>query len=270
MIIIPLSLNELVSTKNHHSTIMGTHWAFREGAIRDSVSSHDIIESCLIVRAVTQGSSALSTPVFIYIKVESFTYFFLPSYLLDFVLDGQLDTAEAGSVVGAWWTLVHVTIQYGLHFLRVSTKVQNTYYKVLTLHGQLTVVVLHRMGIVGESKHWKMIRREKQIEWTAKLTKSVQSSSFKIMWPSNGLMQDCNITNTTILEGQVMFRYSFDLCTFVLLKSLRTRCRTTIGSFRDGKKIWCVFFHLSCLLKEIDHKLVFACILWKTALQSNL
>lgn len=32
------------------------------------------------------------------------------SHLLDFVLDGQLDAAEAGSVVGAWRTLVDVAI----------------------------------------------------------------------------------------------------------------------------------------------------------------
>ena len=68
---------------------------------------------------------------------------FWSSYLLDFVLDGQYDTTEAGSAVGARRTLVHVAVQYGLHFLCVPTKVQHTHHKVLTLHGQLTVVILH-------------------------------------------------------------------------------------------------------------------------------
>lgn len=72
-----------------------------------------------------------------------------PSYLLDFVLDGQFNTAEAGSVVGAWRTLVHVAIQYGLHLLCISTKVQHTNHKVLTLHGQLTVVILQEQGMEG-------------------------------------------------------------------------------------------------------------------------
>lgn len=67
-------------------------------------------------------------------------------YLLDFVLDGQFDAAEAGSVVGARRTLVHIAVQYGLHFLCVSTKVQNAHHKVLTLHGQLTVVILQEAG----------------------------------------------------------------------------------------------------------------------------
>lgn len=64
-------------------------------------------------------------------------------YLFDFVLDGQFDTAEAGSVVGARGALVHVAVQYGLYFLCVPTKVQHTNHKVLTLHGQLTVVILY-------------------------------------------------------------------------------------------------------------------------------
>ena len=65
------------------------------------------------------------------------------SHLLDFILDGQFDAAEAGSVVGARRAQVHVTVQYGLHFLCVPTKVQHTHHKVLTLHGELAVVVLH-------------------------------------------------------------------------------------------------------------------------------
>lgn len=64
------------------------------------------------------------------------------SYLFDFVLDGEFDTAEAGAIVRAWWAQIHVAVQYGLNLLRVPTKVQHTHYKVFTLHGQLTVVVL--------------------------------------------------------------------------------------------------------------------------------
>lgn len=74
---------------------------------------------------------------------------FWSSYLLDFVLDGQYDAAEAGSVVGARRALVHVAVQYGLHFLCVPTKVQHTHHKVLTLHGQLTVVIL-----AGREERW--------------------------------------------------------------------------------------------------------------------
>lgn len=74
-------------------------------------------------------------------------FIFWSGYLLDFVLDGQFDAAEAGSVVGARRRLVHITIQYGLHFLCVSTKVQHAYHKVLTLHGQLPVVILHEAGV---------------------------------------------------------------------------------------------------------------------------
>lgn len=76
-----------------------------------------------------------------------YIYIFWSGYLLDFVLDGQLDAAEAGSVVGARRTLVNVAVQYGLHFLCVSTKVQHTHHKVLTLHGQLTVVILREAGV---------------------------------------------------------------------------------------------------------------------------
>ncbi len=76
---------------------------------------------------------------------------FLSSYLLDFVLDGQFDTAEAGSVVGAWRALVHVAVQYGLYFLCVPTKVQHAHHKVLTLHGQLAVVILHESGVEANS-----------------------------------------------------------------------------------------------------------------------
>lgn len=68
------------------------------------------------------------------------------SYLLDFILNGQLDTAEAGSVVRAWWALIHISVQYSFNFLSVSAKVQHTYHKVLTLHGQFTVVILHKSG----------------------------------------------------------------------------------------------------------------------------
>jgi len=68
------------------------------------------------------------------------------SYLLDFILDGQFDTAEAGSVVGARGALIHITVQNGLNFLSVPTKIQHTHNKVFTLHGQLTVVILHDSG----------------------------------------------------------------------------------------------------------------------------
>lgn len=64
------------------------------------------------------------------------------SHLLHFVLDGQLDAAEAGSVVGARRTQVDVAVQNGLHFLCVSTEVQNAHDKVLALHRQLAVVIL--------------------------------------------------------------------------------------------------------------------------------
>lgn len=65
-------------------------------------------------------------------------------YLLDFVLDGQFDSAQAGSVVGARWTLVHIAVQDGLHFLCVPAKVQHTHHKILALHRQFPVVILQQ------------------------------------------------------------------------------------------------------------------------------
>lgn len=76
------------------------------------------------------------------IKCVILLILFWLSYLLDFVFDGQFNAAEARSVVGARGTLVNVAIQYGLHFLCVSTKVQHAHNKVLTLHRQLPVVIL--------------------------------------------------------------------------------------------------------------------------------
>lgn len=70
-------------------------------------------------------------------------HMFFSSHLFHLVLDGQLDSAEAGSVVGAGGALVHVSVQYGLHLLGVPTQVQHAHHKVLTLHGQLAIVVLH-------------------------------------------------------------------------------------------------------------------------------
>ena len=86
-------------------------------------------------------------------------FIFCSSYLLDFILDGQYDTAEAGSVVGAWRTLINVTIQYGLYFLCVPTKVQHTHHKVLTLHGQRTVVILQRGEQHGGEKTSLSLKR---------------------------------------------------------------------------------------------------------------
>ena len=63
-------------------------------------------------------------------------------YLFDLVLDGELDPAQARPVVFAGRDLVHVSIQNSLHFLSVPAAVQHSHHKVLTLHGELPVVIL--------------------------------------------------------------------------------------------------------------------------------
>lgn len=70
--------------------------------------------------------------------------------LLNFIFDGEFDAAEAGPLVLWWWILVHVTIQNGLHFLRIAAQVQHPYHKVLTLHGQLPIIILQRSGVKGK------------------------------------------------------------------------------------------------------------------------
>ena len=83
-------------------------------------------------------------------------------YLLDLVLDCQRDPAEAGPVVGAGGALVHVSVQNSLHLLCVTTQVQHAHHKVLALHGQLPVVVLHRRqdGKEWEGWWWRGRRQE--------------------------------------------------------------------------------------------------------------
>lgn len=84
------------------------------------------------------------------------------SYLFDFVLNGQLHTAQWRSVSLCFHRLrVQIPVQNGLHLFRVPAQIQDTNHEVLALHGQLAIVVLEQRGYrkwpvtnVLESQWW--------------------------------------------------------------------------------------------------------------------
>lgn len=123
-------------------------------------------------------------------------------YLFDFVLDSQFDAAEAGSVVGPWLALVYVTVQYGLHFLRVPTKVQHTHHKVLTLHGQLAVFILQElwMGSLVGKRREAWIKGEQQTRVRGRVGLYLEMVLWRLStWPVLNHNSQPNRLNTTVL-----------------------------------------------------------------------